>query len=127
MTKSIAVAQEVYYLANGQYAEKFEELDIDMPGDKTNESTDDVYYYDWGFCYLQTGSNKQACCKNTDIDMEYQQRFSHTPVAPNIRVCATFTDNINDVRNQICQAETNRSTNTGGGISSGYFTYSYQD
>ena len=32
-----------------------------------------------------------------------------------------------DTRLQICKAETNRTTNTGGGSSKGYFTYIYQD
>ena len=32
LLKSIAQAQQAYYLANGSYARKFEQLDVDMPG-----------------------------------------------------------------------------------------------
>ena len=37
LLKSIAQAQKAYYLANGQYAEKFDQLDVDMPGWTGNE------------------------------------------------------------------------------------------
>ncbi len=32
LLKSIAQAQKAYYLANGQYATQFDQLDVDMPG-----------------------------------------------------------------------------------------------
>ena len=32
LLKSIAQAQQAYYLANGRYADKFSQLDVDMPG-----------------------------------------------------------------------------------------------
>ena len=32
LAHSISQAQKAYYLANGKYASKFEDLDIDMPG-----------------------------------------------------------------------------------------------
>ena len=37
LVKSIAQAQQVYYLANGEYATKFAQLDVDMPGWTGNE------------------------------------------------------------------------------------------
>ena len=48
LTTALAQAQEVYYLANGQYATKIADLDIDLPGGKDEtKSTDNIYYYDW--------------------------------------------------------------------------------
>ena len=35
LVKSIADAQKIYYMANGKYAENFEDLDIGMPGNPT--------------------------------------------------------------------------------------------
>ena len=32
LVKSVADAQKIYYLANGKYTDKFEDLDIGMPG-----------------------------------------------------------------------------------------------
>ena len=37
LLKSIVQAQKAYYLANGQYATKFGQLDVDMPGWTGNE------------------------------------------------------------------------------------------
>ena len=125
LAKSIAVAQEVYYLANGQYATKFAELDIDMPGGQLDTSDDNHAYYDWGFCYFQPTGSLQSACKNENIGMEYQQRFSHDDGFPSGRICVVYTSDETDSRVQICKAETNRTTNTGGGSSKGYFTYRY--
>ncbi len=35
LVRSLAAAQEAYYLANGTYAQTFAELDVDLPGNKT--------------------------------------------------------------------------------------------
>ena len=116
LTQSIATAQEIYYLANGTYAEKFEELDIDMPGGKLNTSTDNAYYYDWGFCYFLTSENNAlSACKNEDISMEYQQRLAHAKLSPNKQVCIAYTTDINDIRSNLCKAETGQDANTDGG------------
>ena len=45
LVRSLAVAQETYYLANGQYAETFDELDVSLPG-KTNQSCVYLHYGD---------------------------------------------------------------------------------
>ncbi len=127
LTKSIAVAQDVYYLANGRYATKFAELDIEMPSGQLDTSDDNHARWKWGYCYFENEVNYQAACKNEDIGMEYQQRFSHALYFPNGRICAVYTTDETDIRLQICKAETNRATNTGGGNSKGYFTYKYQD
>ena len=50
LVTSIAQAQEVYYLSNNEYADSFELLDVDMPGGKKEDSTSNVYVYDWGKC-----------------------------------------------------------------------------
>ena len=103
LTKSIIAAQEIYDLANNKYAEKFEQLDIDLPTPIETKSGDnnswEAYYYNWGYCYFETSG--LAACHNSDINMEYQ-RFSGT----NIAHCVAFSADPNDIRNQICKAET---------------------
>ncbi len=127
LTKSIAVAQELYYLANGEYASSFDELDIDMPGGQLDTSDDSHARYSWGFCYFQNTGIYQALCVNNDIGMQYQQRFSHNDSFPNARFCIALTTDATDIRSQICKAETERNTNTNGGSSLGYFGWRYQD
>ena len=48
--KSMLTAQQVYFTANGQYANKFEDLDIEMPaGGEVNESGNQITYPDGRF------------------------------------------------------------------------------
>ncbi|MBR2081788.1 MAG: prepilin-type N-terminal cleavage/methylation domain-containing protein [Elusimicrobiaceae bacterium] len=51
LLKTLATAQEVYYLANGSYAESYTELDIDIPWTGTTkfkpDTTDAVSNADW--------------------------------------------------------------------------------
>ena len=109
LAASITQAQEVYYLANGQYATNFEELDIDMPGGKDNESTD-RYVYDWGMCYLvpkgASGRDSFVGCVNQQISIEYQQRFAHSVDLANKRTCFALTSDENALQNKVCQADT---------------------
>ena len=55
MLSSIAKAYQTYYLANGQYAEKFDELDVDIPFSGTTKflgstsATDTKSNKDWSF------------------------------------------------------------------------------
>ena len=102
LVSSIVQAQIVYRLANGEYATKFEELDIDMPGGKLGTSTDAKYIYDWGTCAL---SSTLAECYNAKINMGYQRRYTQDK-----STCAiTKTMDLTDFRNSICQAETGAS------------------
>ena len=120
---SIAQAQEVYYLANGQYASNFEELSVEMPAGKLNTSTDSRYNYEWGSCHF-TEYNNLVACTSTLAQMQYQVHFMHASLDPAIRNCVAFSSDIGDVRNQICRQETNSSspvasTNT-------YIAWTYQ-
>jgi len=45
MLKSIIQAQEVYYLANGEYTENLDELDIDIPFKGVRHQTNPFHYY----------------------------------------------------------------------------------
>ena len=129
LAKSIAVAQEVYYLANSQYADKFEKLDIDMPTPirvETFENAGEKYIYAWGNCYFEIQG--QSSCSNNDIKMEYHQRFSHLNGLsyPNRAQCIAYSTNLSDIRNQICKEETNLPQNTSGGAGKSYMGWMYQ-
>ena len=123
LTKSIVTAEEAYYLANGQHATKFEDLDVDMPGGKLNTSTDNRYYYDWGFCVITA---TQAICQNNDIGLNHSYRFLSGSLEPGSRVCTALSTEQNSIQNQICKMETGQSNKTGG-VAEHYFAYHYQN
>ena len=63
LLKSIAQAQQVYYLANGQYATQFDQLDMDMPTWTGNEQwVDDSHGVrsnkDWSLQLYGSGNNE---------------------------------------------------------------------
>ncbi len=104
LASTMAQAQEVYYLANGDYAVNIADLDIDMPGGKTEKSTDSMYHYEWGSCIISNGRYAQISCTNSKIGMGYQQRQNHAEIQANDRKC--FAIIANDLGRQICKEET---------------------
>jgi len=125
LTKSMANAQEAYYMENEKYADTFAELPIEMPSGKLDTSTDDKYYYSWGFC-RNSVAGKQVFCENEMIKMNYQQRLN-THTEPGSRICTSRVTDENSLQSQICKAETGRSEKTGGSTGEGFFAYKYQD
>ena len=109
LTKSIANAQEVYYLANGKYAEKFSDLDIDAPGGQLDTSNDIYVYYDWGFCKVEATN---VMCRNESNEaikaIYYQIYYQHTNATWKGKVrCIAETEDTSSIQDQICQQETN--------------------
>ena len=106
LARSIAAAQEVYYMANNKYSVDFEELDIQMPGGKSNSSTAKQYVYDWGFCQLDNSENYCGVeCGNDLIQMRYTIRFLHAGSNPGKALCvARGSSDANTLQAQICKA-----------------------
>lgn len=112
LAANVAEAQETYYLANGQYAAELEQLDIDMPGGKTSDSTVNEYVYDWGSIKIENPTGQaQVVAYNANINMTYQHRQIHAKNYANKHVCvAEKTTSESDVRSQICKSETSDSS-----------------
>ena len=115
LTKSIADAQEVYYLANGQYTFHFDELDIEIGG-TTKEEHENQRNFDWGICYITlTEYDGNIFCRNQLAHMSYQLYFLHiaSPLRGK-RFCAPVGDiEILPLQHQFCQQETGSSTYEG--------------
>ena len=124
LAKALADAQEVYYLANGNYATKIEDLDIDMPSGKDEDnSTERMYKYDWGNCVIH-GVNGLTQCKNISTGMAYQIRLQNAPSDANQRVCIVQSStDLTDIPNQVCKIETGAAT---GNVADSYTFWIYQ-
>ena len=110
LTNSIAQAQEIYYLANGQYATDFEELSIDLPAGKLNSSTATSYQYDWGWCTLWGSA---VGCYNSLAGMRYQIYYQQASgEQKGRRYCISDVTDAKDVRNLICKSETGKPSGT---------------
>ncbi len=108
LTKSIVNAEEVYYLANGKYTGGFEDLDINMPGGKLDNSIRHKYYYNWGRCQLAI-SPGLAYCVNDHTKMYYQLYFRYASMNSGQRACGVFeTFNPKMAAIRVCQQETEK-------------------
>ncbi len=110
ITRSIATAQEAYYLANGKYAETFEKLDITMPEpiEIIDISPKYDYNYNWGFCRISKFDNDTYSlvkCADSNINMQYQIYLVNT-LRSGLRVCVITTGDISSPQSKICQEET---------------------
>ncbi|MBR2082162.1 MAG: prepilin-type N-terminal cleavage/methylation domain-containing protein [Elusimicrobiaceae bacterium] len=115
LVHSIANAQEVYYLANGQYSDDLGKLDITLPqgvieteeSEKDEDSTGRVVQYDWGECHIGIVSSfVQIACSNSLIGMSYQVRQMYSQDSAGARVCTARPADKTSIANQVCKIET---------------------
>ena len=99
LMKSIADAQEVYYLGNGQYATDFDELDIALPSTASAPQgglESHTYYFKGGyFAQLSTSDDHNIICGYDDLSTGQlgprffitYQHYKGTKYEPNSRYC----------------------------------------
>ena len=118
VAESIAKAQEVYYLANGKYSERFEELDIDLPaGGTVSPSSLNTYSFAWGYCFTGTTElgNGRVVCNLSKEGLRYTILFEHSQSNGGMRKCGVLTSDETDWRNKICQSETKSTSSSQNG------------
>ncbi len=129
LAESIAQAQEIYYLANNEYAKTFDELDISLPDDKLPNSTDSSYKYNWGYCEIGISSIAELVhCGNVDLGLLYQIYFKNIPPRDHggagDRQCIIYSSDENTLQAQICRSETGK-TSPGYSVSGAYAIWFY--
>ncbi len=110
MARSLAQAEEIYYLANNEYTVDFEALDVTTPPSE-DEETHDTWSqrkWNWGKCQLSKSSMFVSCQfkVNGSYIMAYQIYLNHT-MDPRTWCVAQSTD-LNAPANKICQGETGK-------------------
>ena len=76
LMKSIENAQEVYKIANGNYANDFTLLDIDMPaGAQSTSTTSAVYYQNFSCRIGASGTTGSLYCGDTKYSLQLERYY----------------------------------------------------
>ena len=127
LTRAIADAEKVYYLANGSYTNNFDDLDVQTPAYTSEYTTMNsagtaarriTRTFDWGACYLEDES--VVVCTSDLAKMRFSIHFGN-----NLQRCWANNIEDNSIQNQICKAETGKSTYTGRSAESKYTFWNY--
>ena len=123
LTKSLAQAQEVYYLANGSYTDRVDKLDIEIPTPSNTLEVDNygVYYYPWGSCTLETVENtvdsvtctlqKEGITNDSENKViAFLIHLNHSTRLPGTIICFAYGSDQTTIPYQICKNETNHTT-----------------
>ena len=106
--QAIAHSQEIFYLANNEYASTFDQLDFVTPDKSTTTST----YFSNFHCELIKRERRIACRSSSiagNVQMLYEIYLQHSDY-PNRKKCSVSNFNENSLLNQVCKAETGLTT-----------------
>ena len=104
-------AQQIYYMANGEYANTFDDLAIDFPA-PSRTVTASNYVYSWGHCNMD--NTRLQCWMNNGPWYQMSANGAASCVAEAAK----------PLHQQICKAETGKTTYTTHGTTS-YRYYQY--
>ena len=105
LIRAIVNAQQVYFMANGQYAADFDDLDIELPAGADYKSATSVKYknFDCSF-YINEGQTRSVYCNEK------------SPGAPHVERYFTGKNFIrwgaSDLAKSVCQSISGRTTPT---------------
>jgi type IV pilus assembly protein PilE len=123
VTKSLADAEEAYYMANGTYTEDMEALAAEPSGCQVSSNR---CLYSWGYCSLRAGNvpEHSVHCERRERNnaMMYMIYLDYSPAHSGRRMCLARNRDVSSVENRICKAETGASPGTG---TTGSYTYLY--
>ena len=111
MTRSIADAQKMYYLANGYYASTFSDLGFYGSGTIDTNFDKKFQNFKWGQCALEHGdilSYAYAYCLHYTVNISYL-----IFLGSGAQVCVAYGTDTNAINHQICKSETGKSSTSG--------------
>ena len=130
IVKSIAAAEEAYYLANNTYTPDAANLDVDFPA-VTNSSVGDVssqYYFSWGYCNLYHSptvtSFVECFLVNGDSRfLSYAIYFNHSASdSRGMQYCGSFGGSVSY---KVCKTESGLASPTTSDVEGGYSGWEY--
>ncbi|MBQ8033269.1 MAG: pilin [Elusimicrobiaceae bacterium] len=108
LVHSIKNAQELYYLANGEYATSFDELDIDIPAGGTGPDENGIVTYSNGTQIKPFHWGRVRASNNNLLCNSYEFALEHSPYSgsdDNGRLCYVLPDDCNqELGHKVCKA-----------------------
>lgn len=110
MVSALARAQEVYYLANGEYAPHISQLDIDIPASEQEEHLNDTIntrYFSWGSCWVGAGDEhgeRVACGLNEGVTLYKYLEHANFSLKGKFQ-CRGLNADLNSLQNKLCKQE----------------------
>ena len=104
---SVEQAQEVYYLANGNYADALPMLDVELPADGTLNEEKNKITYPWGYCSIADPANTGCFVRFAGTWVYYMKYHKIGPV-PRFAGKSYCQTKKNSLGEKVCQADTNK-------------------
>ena len=103
IAKSIAYAQERYFMIYSSYTNNFDNLDIEMPQDY-NSKIPSQYCYVWGGCYI---SNRAIYCYESKTKTKFTVYYKYSAALPSKIFCQASGYDEDNFSNRLCKQITN--------------------
>jgi len=100
ITNALAQANEVYYLANGEYTTDFEALSVDVP---TTSISGITATFDWGRCFL-AGQQEVGCWDTAHLQNGYTVYYANSTREgwEDHAYCLSLTDEAGSRFDKVC-------------------------
>ena len=126
LTRSVAESAQRYFLSNGAYPSKYEDLDIEIdslsnPKSYYDSSTFSFQLLDGTGCIIWRNSSDYIACSKIIFGKTMSYYLSRETLKP--KLCLAFSKDTSDYANRLCQQETGKKT---GSEYSNYYAYSYK-
>ena len=104
LTKSIAQAEERYYLIHNAFSRRFSDLDVEMPSNNIGGWSAE-YCYDWGGCNIDYAYAGLVFCADKKSGNSFQI-YSNSSGNGNLNgktLCGSNSVDTNDFSNHLCK------------------------
>ena len=105
MLKSVAQAEESYYLANGQYADDWDTLSLEVPGQKNNTYAN-IMTFPGGYIGLNSQVGTYAVSRLAGVQI--YAFYEHSSISSFRGKMSCYAKMGNDFANQVCQSVTHK-------------------